>query len=99
MTDLAEMLGGMDVNDYVRVTLTDGTTFEGQADPIDYDPEESLRLEIRPPDKPTERYEIRSEYDGGWDELAVRRVAVDEPNADWEELGTVEDATVTDEPA
>ena len=99
MTDLAETLGEMDVNDYVRVTLTDGTTFEGRADPIDYDPEASLRLEVRPPDEPTERYEIRSEYDGEWTEPAVRRVTTDDPDADWEEVGTVEEVAATDEPA
>ncbi|MFC4449661.1 hypothetical protein [Halorussus aquaticus] len=77
-------------NDRVRVTLSDGTTFEGPVSPIDYVPEESLRVEVRPEEGTTERYEISAKYDDGWSELAVRGVSMEGEDSEWKELGEVE---------
>jgi hypothetical protein len=88
--ELVEQLGDLEVGDRVRVTLSDGTTFGGQANPIDYVPEESLRVEIRPEDDP-ERYEIRSKYEDGWSEVRARGANMAGEATEWEDLGTVED--------
>jgi hypothetical protein len=87
--ELVEQLGDLGVGDRVRVTLSDGTTFGGQANPIDYVPEESLRVEVRPEDDP-ERYELRSEYDDGWSEVRTRGADMAAEQTEWEDLGTVE---------
>ena len=87
--ELVERFGGLEVGDRVRVTLSDGTTFGGQANPIDYVPEQSLRVEVRPEDDP-ERYEMRSEYDGEWSEIRVRGADMKADETEWEDLGTVE---------
>ncbi|WP_157971633.1 hypothetical protein [Halorussus litoreus] len=86
--DLAERFGDLDVNDRVRVT-TDGTEFEGPASPIDYVPEESLRVEVRP-ENSDERYELRAEYEDGWSDVAVRLADMDGEDTAWQDLGTVE---------
>ena len=86
--ELVERLGGLEVGDRVRVTAED-ETFEGQANPIDYVSEESLRVEIRPGDG-NDRYEINAEYDDGWSEPKVRHTPGNGPDADWEKLGTVD---------
>jgi hypothetical protein len=92
--ELVERLGEMELNGRVSVTLSDGGTFEGPASPIDYVPEESLRVEVRPEDGPTERYELSSEYDDEWSELAVRRTDASEDEAGWEEVGGVESVAI-----
>ncbi|NHN58281.1 MULTISPECIES: hypothetical protein [Halorussus] len=93
-SELVERLGEADLNDRVRVALADGTTFEGPASPIDYVPEESLRVEVRPGDGSTERYELSAEYDDGWGDLSVRRSDAADGDAAWEELGRVEQIEV-----
>jgi|SRR6056297_377838 len=86
---LAERLGDLDVNDRVRVTTTDDTTFEGPASPVDYVPETSLRVEIRP--KNTDRrYEMRASCDDGWGDVAVRLAEMDGDDTEWQDLGAVE---------
>ncbi|MFC7080714.1 hypothetical protein [Halorussus caseinilyticus] len=89
-TELVERLGGLDPNDRVRVTLADGTTFEGPASPIDYVPEESLRVEVRPEGGTTDRYELSAEYDAGWSEVSVRHADAAGESEGWEDLGAVE---------
>jgi hypothetical protein len=88
-TELVERLGEMEVNDWVRVSLSDGASFEGPANPIDYVPEDSLRLEVRPGGGTTERYELSAEYNDDWSEPTVRHTDAGE-EAGWEGLGTVE---------
>lgn len=87
--DLAERLGDLDVNDDVRVTTSDDTDFEGPANPIDYVPEESLRIEVRPGNT-DERYEMRAEYDDGWSEVRARGTDMAGEDTEWRDLGTVE---------
>lgn len=89
-TELVERLGEMELNDWVSVSLSDGTSFEGPASPIDYVPEDSLRLEVRPESGATERYELSAEYDGGWSEPTVRHTDASDEETGWEELATVE---------
>jgi len=98
-TELIERLGAAELNELVKISLSDGTTFEGPASPIDYVPEDSLRLEVRPEGGTTERYELSAEYDDGWSQLTVRHTDANEKGSGWEELGTVEDVEVRgDEP-
>ena len=94
MRDLAERLGEMEVDERVRVTLADGTAFEGKTGPIDYVPEESLRMEVRPEDETTDRYEIKCDCADGWGDLRVRHVDTEDPDADWERLSNVEEVEV-----
>ena len=89
MSELVEQFGDLEVGDRVLVTLSDGTTFGGQANPIDYVPEESLRVEVRPEGE-AKRYEVRSEYDGDWGEVQARLADMQAEATDWNELGTVE---------
>lgn len=88
--ELVERFGGLEVGDRVQVTLSDDSTFEGQANPIDYVPGESLRVEVRPEGGSGERYEISSEHDGAWSELTVRRADAAAEDPGWEAVGTVE---------
>jgi len=94
-TALAERLGAVEVGDHVSVDLGDGTTFEGPASPVDYVPEESLRVEIRPEGGTTERYELSAEYDGEWSDLSVRHTDAADSDAGWESLGPVEHVEVS----
>ena len=87
--ELVEKLGDLELNDSIRVTTTDGSTFEGPASPIDYVPDESLRVEVRP-ENTTERYEISASNDDGWSELAVRYTAATDDADGWQDRGMVE---------
>ena len=87
--DLVERLGDLDVNDEIRVTTTGDATFEGPASPVDYVPDESLRVEVRP-ENSDERYEMRATYDDGWGDVAVRLADMDGQDTEWRDLGTVE---------
>ncbi|WP_134669062.1 hypothetical protein [Halorussus marinus] len=96
MSHLAETFGEVDAEDTVRVVLDDGTEFEGRASPVDYVPDESLRVEVRPRDRAGERYEISGEYDEGWSDLTVRRADMDGDETEWARLGTVESLEARD---
>ena len=97
MTALAERLGEIELYTDVTLTLTDGSTVEGRASPIDFDPGRHLRMELRPMnDEPARRYEIHAHYrDGEWETPTVRKIdpATEE---EWTELGAVEEVGVTD---
>ncbi|WP_276300803.1 hypothetical protein [Halorussus lipolyticus] len=95
-TELVERLGEMELNDRVSVTLSDGASFEGPASPIDYVPEDSLRLEIRPEDGATERYELSAEYGDEWRDVAVRHTDASDEGSGWEQLGEVESVEIGD---
>lgn len=96
-TELVERLGDMELNDRMSVTLSDGTDFEGPASPIDYVPEESLRLEVRPEGGATERYELSAEYDEGWSDLRVRHTDASDEESGWKELGEIERVEIDEE--
>ncbi|WP_132057632.1 hypothetical protein [Halorussus amylolyticus] len=97
MSDLVEILGDVDVDDHLRVTLDDGTEFEGWASPVDYVPEESLRIEVRPEGGTTDRYEISAAYDDGWTDPTVRHAEADAESGSWGDLGGVEGVEVESE--
>jgi len=90
MSDLAETVREISADDNLHVVLDDTTEFEGRASPVEYVPEESLRIEVRPRNDAGERYEIRGEYDDGWSDLTVRRAEMAGEATEWEELGTVD---------
>ena len=89
MSNAAEALGDLEVYQHVTVTLDDGTTVEGQANPIDYVPEESLRVEIGPDAEEDVRYQFVAEYDDEWSDVRGERIGPDDE--DWQEVGTVTD--------
>ena len=87
--ELVEKLGRLELNETVRVTTTDDETFEGPASPIDYVPEESLRVEVRPGNT-DDRYEMSAEYDGNWSDVSVRMADMAGEDTEWQDIGTVE---------
>ena len=89
MSNTAEALGDLEVYQHVTVTVDDGTTVEGQANPIDYVPEESLRVEVGPDGEEDLRYQFVAEYDGEWSDVRAERIGPDDE--DWQEVGTVTD--------
>lgn len=85
---LVEELGALEVDDDVQVTLLDGTTVEGRAGPIDYDPTARLRVELTPTHETAVRYELRSvREDGDWTQVRVRTYAAGDD--DWTALAPV----------
>ncbi|WP_338728357.1 hypothetical protein [Haladaptatus sp. DJG-WS-42] len=84
----AAQLGGLDLGADVRVALLGGAVISGTTGPIDYVPTESLRLELRPRDDSSMRYEIRAVVEEtGWSPVTVRRYELGDD--DWEVLGVV----------
>lgn len=92
MSALAERLGEVELYTDVTLELADGTTVEGRASPIDYDPGGHLRMELRPMgEESSHRYEVHAHYrDGEWETPTVREI---EPatEEEWTELGELED--------
>lgn len=97
MTALAERLGEVELYTDVSLELADGTTVEGRASPIDYTPDEHLRLELRPMgEESSHRYEVHAHHEGGeWETPHVREI---EPatEEDWTELGELQDFSVAE---
>lgn len=98
MSDVVDDLEAVGIHDRVTVELDDGTTVAGTAAPVDFDPNDRLRIELRPDDG-DERYELAASIDDDeWSPVRVRRQSGDE---DWTEMG--EAASVTrdagDDPA
>lgn len=93
MSEVAETLGEVGADDQIWVELEDGTEFEGRASPVDYDPEDSLRIEVRPQGE-NDRYELSASYDGGWSDVQVRHVEADAGDASWTDLGTAEEVEI-----
>lgn len=84
----AAQLGELELGATVQLTLLNGTTIAGIAGPIDYVPDERLRLELRPRDDSSIRYEAKALCDdAGWSPVTVRRYA--RGDDDWEVLGVV----------
>ena len=96
MSEVAETLGEVGADDRIRVWLEDGTEFEGRASPVDYDAEDSLRIEVRPQGE-NDRYELSATYDEGWSDVEVRHVVADVGDASWSDLGTVEDVEIREQ--
>lgn len=85
---VVESLGGLDVFDETSVTLDDGTTIQGRANPITYTPNDRLRLELRSRGEGA-RYELEAECtDEGWTTPVVRRYLPEED--EWNELGALD---------
>lgn len=84
MSDVIDTLEGVNVHDRIAAELTDGTTIEGVAAPVNFDPDERLRIEIRP-DEGDDRYDLTATAeDGEWSPVEVRRQSGDD---DWESVG------------
>lgn len=96
MSDIVDDLAAVVPHDRVAVELADGTTVEGRAAPVTFDPNERLRIELRP-EAGDERYELAATVEGGeWTPVRVRRQSGD---GGWESLGDADAATrVDDEP-
>ena len=95
MTALPERLGEIELYTDVTLELADGSNIEGRASPIDYVPDEHLRMELRPMgEESNHRYEVHAHYEGGeWETPTVREI---EPASeeDWTELGELQDFSV-----
>ena len=97
MTALAERLGEIELYSTVTLDLADGTVIEGRANPIDYTPDEHLRMEIRPMgEESSHRYEVQAHYEGEWETPKVRKV-VPADGEEWNELGELQDFSVAEE--
>lgn len=85
---IVETLAQLTTFEDVKVTLDDGMTLKGRANPITYSPNDRLRLEIHPRDVPDIRYELRAEYSNGeWTIPVVRRYITGED--DWTKIGQI----------
>ncbi|WP_227357136.1 hypothetical protein [Haladaptatus salinisoli] len=88
INEAVDSLGDLGLGDSVRGTLSDGTTIEGTASPIDYTPAEHLRLEVESVDDPSIRYELISHYKSGkWEPIRVRRYQTGDD--DWIPRGVI----------
>ena len=99
MSDVIDDLGEVGQHDRVTVELDDGSTVSGVAQPVTFDPNERLRIELRPRDG-DERYELSATAeDGEWTPVGVRFRTDDAEG--WEEVGEVTAVTRDDgdEPA
>ena len=91
MSDVIDNLGEVGQHDKVTVELDDGSTVSGVAQPVTFDPNERLRIEVRPKDS-NERYELSATVeDGEWTPVGVR-LRTDDTD-EWEEVGEVASVT------
>lgn len=85
---LVETLGDFDLGDDARITLLDNTTITGAVGPIDYVPRGRLRVELRPDEDSTLRYELKTEHgDETWNSIRVRKYKAGDE--DWTALSQV----------
>ncbi|WP_089697781.1 hypothetical protein [Halogranum gelatinilyticum] len=90
-------LGGLEPFDYVQILLSDERQIEGRATAIDYVPNESLRLELRPRHSGV-RYELVAEHGGTrWSPVHVRRCDTEADETEWEDLSNVRGVTVRED--
>ncbi|MFH5801227.1 hypothetical protein [Haladaptatus sp. CMAA 1911] len=90
---LIETLGGLELGERVRITVDDGSTIDGEATIIDYDPEERLRVEIEGDEDSRIRHDVRADRENDdWTTPRARRYAPDQD--DWAVLGDVTDVRV-----
>ncbi|WP_408958239.1 hypothetical protein [Natrinema sp. 74] len=99
MADPMATLAEVNVYDELRVTLLNGTSVEGRASPVDYVPEDHLRIEIKEEDDDTEttRYEISAAYvNGEWEHPRVRRYKYGVEEDKWVSVGKVGEAKIAE---
>ncbi|KYH25079.1 hypothetical protein HAPAU_29000 [Halalkalicoccus paucihalophilus] len=96
MGDPIQTLGDVDPQDRVRVTLLNGEQLDGTAQPVEFDPDRRVRIELRSGDVDHAiRYDVRAEYrDGDWETPVARRYDVEHEEGDWVTMGDVREATV-----
>lgn len=93
MSELVERLGETDLYATVSLTMTDGSTVEGLACPVEYFPEERFRMEVSPHEQRTRRIEIRATYrQGSWEKPEARTIDVMTDDS-WSSAGTVTGVT------
>jgi hypothetical protein len=96
ITRAVESLGEASVDEYLRVTLLDGSRIEGHAGPIDYEPDERLHVELTPTHETRIRYELRSSRDEDrWRPILVRKF--ERGAEEWTELAQVAEVRLDDE--
>lgn len=98
MPDPMATLTEVNVYDELRMTLLNGGSIEGRAGPVDYVPEDHLRIEIEEQDDDdaeTTRYEISAAYtDGEWERPRVRRYKHGVEEDKWVSVGRVGEARI-----
>lgn len=94
MQTFTETLEVVVLGDTVRIELTNGTTYEGPASPIDYAPDDRFRLEIEPEHEGIRRCEVSAEcIDGEWSTPEVRHYKFGDD--DWIVAGEADDIEIT----
>lgn len=96
MSDPIDTLSDVAPRDRVRVTLLNGEQLEGTAQPVEIDPGERLRIELRSGEEDRAvRYDVRAGNDDGeWDQPVARRYDVKHEEGEWVAMGKVSEATV-----
>ena len=96
MNDHVHTLRDLEQGQAVRLTMADGTTVEGRVNQFDFDPDESLRLELSTDASgDRDRYQAFAVAEGdGWSPLTVRRH--DGEESEWADLGEATDVTALD---
>lgn len=96
MNDTIETLSDVTPRDRVRVTLLNGEQLEGTAGPVEVDPDERIRIELRSGEEDhAVRYDVRAGTDGGeWSQPVARRYDVKHEEDEWVTMGEVSEATI-----
>ncbi|MEM4781725.1 MAG: hypothetical protein QXG03_09235 [Halalkalicoccus sp.] len=96
MSDPIETLRAVSPQDHVRVTLLNGDQLEGTAQPVEVEPGERLRIELRTGEADhAVRYDVRAAVESGeWETPTARRYDVKHEDGEWVTMGDVREATV-----
>lgn len=96
MGEPIDTLSDVTPQDRVRVTLLNGEQLEGTAQPVEVEPGERLRIELRSGEADhAVRYDVRGEADDGeWNRPVARRYDVEHEEGEWVTVGKVSEATV-----
>ncbi|WP_331234511.1 hypothetical protein [Natronorarus salvus] len=93
MARLPHSVTNVEENDIVRARSGERTV-SGRANPVAYQPGESIEIEIRTEDHDPIRYKLHSTYaNGEWEPLTLERCVCRDGARGWEPIGTVEDVT------
>jgi hypothetical protein len=87
------VLGDLELGETIQLTTLNGQTISGRAGPIDYTPDDWLRIEIEPEDGAPIRYELATRAeDFGWNPITVRRYQ--QGDEDWVSMGILRTVAV-----
>ncbi|ADJ14094.1 hypothetical protein [Halalkalicoccus jeotgali] len=98
MNDPIRTLADVAPHDRVRVTLLNGDRLEGRAQPVEFEPERRVRVELRSGDVDRAiRYDVSSTYrTDEWETPVARRYDVRHEESEWITMGDVSEASITE---